>query len=587
MPPESSALSAYEMREDLSAYGSNGLLLFAVQLRLGIEDIESLAATSLTDGPNDKKCDLVFVDRGASRIVVAQSYQSATGTQSEAPANKASDLNTAVTWLIAGDLTLVPENLRSAAEEVRDALGSGDVTDFEIWYVHNLPESANVRHELTQAATTADSLIRRHFPNAAVNCAAIEVGQGQLQEAYRRTDAPIALDEVFDLDVAGGFEVTSEGWSAYVTSVPATWLRQLWKQHAEDVMSPNVRDYLGIVKSERNINNGIQSTAAETPGQFWIYNNGLTVLVNSYAFAPASSGEGIHLRLTGLGIVNGAQTTGSIGTLPDDYTAKLDDASVLTRFVSCHDLETLGNIVRYNNTQNKIEAADFRSKDAVQDRLRGEFELIPDADYKGARRGGVRSAIERSRNMLPDSAVAQSLAAFHLEPNLAYNDTRRIWVDDGTYSDYFSDRTTARHIVFTFSCLRAVEAAKKRAADIDEGSRTEAQQRQVSFFRHRGSTLLLVAAVSAAIEAFLGRAVPDRWRLQYSDNCSPSDAQTRWQPIIDTALAFAGQLAEATDLGLKNPETVARVLGTVEALLEATADANRSVYESFAANVSS
>ena len=586
MPTESTAMRAYEMREDLTPYGSNGLLLFAVQLRLGVEDIEGLAATSLTDGPNDKKCDLVLVDRDANHIIVAQSYRSATRTQSEAPANKASDLNTAVTWLIAGDLSLVPETLRSAAEEVRDALRSGDVTSFEIWYVHNLPESANVQQELKQVAGTADSLIRRHFPSTSVNCSSLEIGQGQLEEAYRRTQVPIALDEVFELTVDGGFEVMSDRWKAYVTSVPATWLRRLWKEHAKDIMSPNIRDYLGMVKSERNINNGIQRTAAEAPGQFWIYNNGLTVLVKSYEVDRTNIGQNVKLRLNGLGIVNGAQTTGSIGTL-DDVNTSLDNASVLTRFVSCDDPDILGNIVKYNNTQNRIEAADFRSKDAVQERLRAEFDRIPSAEYKGARRGGFHTAIKRSRDVLPDSTVAQSLAAFHLDPNLAYNDTRKIWVDDRTYSQYFSDHTTARHIVFTFSCLRAVEAAKKRIVDIDEGSRTEIQQRQASFFHHRGSTLLLVAAISSGMEAFLGRAIPDRWRLQYSDNCSPSSAQGRWQPIVDATLSFAAQLAEATDSGLKNDETVKRVLGTVQALLDATVNANRSVYESFAGHVNS
>jgi hypothetical protein len=253
--------------------------------------------------------------------------------------------------------------------------------------------------------------------------------------------------------------------------------------------------------------------------------------------------------------------------------------------VTCNDPDILADIVKFNNTQNKVEAADFRSKDAVQDRLRAEFEAISDADYRGARRGGVRAAIERSRNLLPDSAVAQSLAAFHLEPNLAYNDTRRIWVDDGTYSDYFAERTTARHIVFTFSGLRAVEASKKRVTDIDEGTRTEAQQRHVAFFRRRGSTLLMVAAISASIEAFLGRPVQDRWKLRFLDNCSPAEAQARWQPIVDAALAFSNQLLNATDLGLKNPDTVNRALESFQALVEATSEINRSRYDVFAASV--
>jgi hypothetical protein len=582
---ESKALAAFAARDDLAAYGSNGLLLFSVQLRYGVDDIEGVAATALTDGSNDKKCDLVYVDRDAGRVIVAQGYISQDEAKTEAPANKASDLNTAVGWLIAGDLAVVPENLRSAAEEVRDALAIEEIREFEIWYSHNLPESSNVRRELTVAASTADSLIRRHFPDAQVDVSGIEVGRGYLDELYRRTEAPIAVSDVFELEVDGGFEERSDQWRAFTTSVPATWLRDIWNAHGAELMSPNVRDFLGMTRSERNINNGIKTTAADTPGQFWIYNNGLTILVHGYEATPPDGDAQWRLMVKGLGIVNGAQTTGSIGTLTDDAAKDLAAAQVLTRFVVCDDDTILADIIRFNNTQNKVEAADFRSKDAVQERLRAEFEGVPDADYRGARRGGIKAAIERSRNLLADSAVAQSLAAFHLEPNLAYNETRRIWVDDGTYARFYADKTTARHIVFTYSLLRAIEATKKRLSDIPEDDRTENQRRQMSFFRRRGSTFLLVAAISASIETFLGRAVADRWALTFADNCSPADGVERWQPIVESALSFSQQLSDATDLGLKNPENVRNALDDFQALIDATAEANRARYDAFAAQV--
>jgi hypothetical protein len=579
---EAKALAAYAARDDLAEYGSNGLMLFALQLRHGVEDIETVAATSLTDGTNDKKCDLVYVDRGDARIVVAQGHISGDTSKQEAPANKASDLNTAVGWLIAGDLEVVPENLRSAAQEVRDALDNDEIRTFEVWYSHNLPESANVRRELDVAVATADSLIKRHFPDAQVECSALEIGLNQLEQLYRRTEAPIAVTDTFEIEVEGGFEVTSQRWSAFTTSVPARWLRDVWTTHDADLMSPNVRDFLGMTRSERNINNGIKTTASESPGEFWIYNNGLTVLVHRYeADGPNEDGK-YRLTLSGLGIVNGAQTTGSIGTLPEAAAEGLGEAQVLTRFVMCDDPEVLADIIKFNNTQNKVEAADFRSKDPVQERLRGEFQAVPEAEYRGARRGGVQAAIERSRNLLADSAVAQSLAAFHLEPNLAYNDTRRIWVDDGTYARFYSDNTTARHIVFTYSLLRSIEATKKRLSDIPEDERTENQRRQMAFFRRRGSTFLLVAAISASIETFLGRAVTDRWALTFADNCSPAEAIERWQPIVDSALAFSQQLSEATDLGLKNPETVQGALDDFQSLIVATAEANRPRYDEFA-----
>jgi hypothetical protein len=159
------------------------------------------------------------------------------------------------------------------------------------------------------------------------------------------------------------------------------------------------------------------------------------------------------------------------------------------------------------------------------------------------------------------------------------------WVDDATYAKYFSDRTTARHIVFAYALLRAIEATKKRLSDIPEDDRTESQKRQMTFFRHRGSTFLLLAAISASIETFLGKAVPDRWALSFNDNCSPAAGIERWQPIVDAALAFAQQLSPATDLGLKNDTTVKEALANFQSLIEATSDANRPKYDEFSAKV--
>lgn len=88
--------AAFESRDDLTAYGDNALLLLVAQLRLGFDDVDTFASNSLTDGNNDKKCDLVAVSAGKQRIVLAQGYMSTKATVGEAPANKASDLNTGV-----------------------------------------------------------------------------------------------------------------------------------------------------------------------------------------------------------------------------------------------------------------------------------------------------------------------------------------------------------------------------------------------------------------------------------------------------------------------------------------------------------
>lgn len=570
--------TAFETRDDLNDYGDNALLLFAAQLRLGFDDVDSFATNALTDGSNDKKCDLVAVVGEGTKIVVAQGYMTASNKPT-APSNKASDLNTGVSWLIAGDLEGLPETLRGAAEEVRAALESGSVAEFEIWYVHNLPESTNVQNELDQAVATADAMIRREYPNAAVDVSALEIGRAALEMEYARTQAPILVAEAFEFTIPGGFEISAAGWSAFSTAIKASDLRDLWATHSVQLMSPNIRDYLGMVKSAGNINFGIKETAKSQPENFAIFNNGITVLVNDFA-ANLEVGT---LEVKGLGIVNGGQTTGALGEIPDADATNVGSAMVMARFVKCNDQAVLEDIVRYNNTQNKVEATDFRSKDSIQERLRSEFEQVPDADYRGGRRGGARDAIVRRRDLVPDSSTAQSLAAFHGDPNLAYNETRTIWDNDGVYASVFRDTLSARHIVFTFSLLKAVDRAKQNIMKIPEAARTDAQRRHASFFSSRGSNYLLVAAIGSCFETIIGRPIPDRYALRFAQNVSPTIAMDLWQPVVDVVLAFSAQLASATDQGLKAQDRVNRAVGDFGAMIEATRSANPSPFDSLSA----
>lgn len=575
---ESPGFRAFEARDDLDKYGSNGLLLFLAQMRLGIDDIESFATNALTDHSNDKKSDLVAVVNDGSKVIVAQGYFAQT-PKPAAPEDKAADANTAVSWLISGPLETVPNTLRGAAEEVRAALGAGTVSEFEIWYSHNLPESRNVQRELDQAAHTADALIKRDFPEADVDVTATEFGLGTLEAEYARTQAPILVADEFTLDVPGGFELTAGGWSAFSTAISAAALRALWATHTTDLMSPNIRDYLGVVRSVGNINFGIKETAKSEPENFAIFNNGITILVNDYKLKE----DGSQLTVQGVGIVNGGQTTGALGELSAPEATRLDEAMVMARFVKCSDPSVLQNIVRYNNTQNKVEATDFRSKDPIQERLREEFSKIPEAEYRGGRRGGASDAIVRRRGLLPDTSVAQSLAAFHGRPNLAYNETRTIWDNDAIYASVFRDTVGARHIVFVFGLLRAVDQAKQSIIAIPESGRTDAQKRHAEFFRARGSNLLLVAAVGSCVETLLGRPVTDRTQLMFKKNLSPAEATSAWQPLIDTLLAFSKNLAPAADQGLKSQDKVAKALEDFAAMVEATRSANPAPFDALAA----
>ncbi len=91
---------AFAERKDLEKYGQNALMLWALQIRYGIDDVDTFAATCLTDGKDDKKCDLIWINRDEGFALIAQSFYKKSSEKGTAPANKASDLNTAIAWVL-------------------------------------------------------------------------------------------------------------------------------------------------------------------------------------------------------------------------------------------------------------------------------------------------------------------------------------------------------------------------------------------------------------------------------------------------------------------------------------------------------
>jgi hypothetical protein len=569
--------AALEERDDLEKYGSNGLGLFALVLHFGLEDIESVATDAVVDGSDDKKCDIVYIDRNERVAVVAQCYETRK-PKAEAPANKASDLSTAIGWLINAETTTIPPKLRSAAQTMRQALEDQAIDKIHIWYVHNLPESQNVAKELRVVATGTEAVLRAAYPKIQVQVHAKEVGTKTLELWYVETLTPILVTGEFTISTKGAFELKMGKWKACVAAIPTSFLRQAYRDNGVRLFSANVRDYLGARRSDSNINNGIMQTAKGEPENFWAYNNGITVLVNDF-----SLGQNGKLTVRGLSVVNGAQTTGALGSVNDP----LRDAWVQARFIKTADQDIVSNVIRYNNSQNRVTAADFRSTDKLQKRLREEFDDIPDAEYEGGRRGGSESVIRRRKNLLPSFTVGQAIASLHGEPVTAYNEKTAIWERDNLYTKYFNESTRAVHLVFAYALLRSVEARKlELVAKAKSGHElTKSEDAQVTFFRNRGSTYLAVAAVAGCLEVILKRNISSMSRLSFGNKTSPQRGQEYWGRIVSTLAPMFPRLEDALKPRLDNPTRVKSTIDVFRGLVEATAEGNKNIYAKFKAAV--
>jgi hypothetical protein len=196
----------------------------------------------------------------------------------------------------------------------------------------------------------------------------------------------------------------------------------------------------------------------------------------------------------------------------------------------------------------------------------------------GGRRGGDEDLIKRPQHLLPSDTCSQALAAFHQEPALAYNSKSEIWENDKIYSRFFSDDTSARHVVFAFSLLRAVEKKKRTLAE--KQTLTQQETKQYQFLRSRGGTFLLTAAVAACLEAFLGKALPNPFRVSFG-KVSPDTATTYWGSVLDATAPFCSTLQAAIDAGLKSRENVSKAIAAFQEMVEATKDANAPIFGAF------
>ena len=563
--------TTYSALEDLSDYKDNALGLFALGLRFGLDDLSSIGVDAVTDGSDDKKLDIIFVNSEEEYAVVGQCYYSEKVKQN-APSNKASDLNTGVAWLLQRAIDDVPERIKPAAINLRQCIKDGSVKNIYLWYIHNLPESHHVESELVTVQQTATSILKNEYPGLKVDISHKEVGSNTLQEWYEACRTPILINENVSLNTIGGYEISGKGWTSYSTAIQARDLAKLYRKHKTKIFSANIRDYLGSRKSDSNINHGIKQAVENDAADFWAFNNGLTVLTHAYTVGDKS------VLIQGLSIVNGAQTTGAIGSLK-----KLPDekAMVQARFIAVDSSSEylIENIIRYNNSQNKVEAADFRSTDKIQKRLKDEFSLIPDAEYEGGRRGSSSDVIRRRPNLLGSYTVGQALAAFHGDPITAYNKKAGIWINNKTYDKLFNDNTKAAHIVCCYGLIRAIEAKKKQLQT--KTNLTRDDEKSLTFLRQRGAIFLTTYAFSYCLETILERSVPNLFRISFGAKCSPTKSMENWKPVIDALIPFVEQLNPAIVNGLKNQNEIEQAVSTFNSLAKSTRAFNATVFDVF------
>jgi hypothetical protein len=226
--------NAYALRDDLTPFGAEGVGVFALGLRFGLDDLQTVAAESITDGPDDKKIDVLYIDRAQRSAFIMQCYGAKSRFDQQAPGNKATDLHTAAAYAFSIGLKNVPAQIRAqvAVCGLRSAISDGTVDSVYFWYVHNQTESQNIGQELKQLEVSALANVRAAFPEIKCTIFAQEVGRVTLEEWFERSSSQILVDDEIIFASQAHYELAGNGWNCLVTSVTGEEIFRLFDKSA-------------------------------------------------------------------------------------------------------------------------------------------------------------------------------------------------------------------------------------------------------------------------------------------------------------------------------------------------------------------
>lgn len=198
-----------------------------------------------------------------------------------------------------------------------------------------------------------------------------------LTRLKRIHDGQSARDDLvvdFSMLAGGGLPVlpaavTDDAYAGYLAAVPADALAEIYARYGSRLLEGNVRTFLG---RRGKVNRAIADTIAKEPARFFAYNNGIAATASAVKTTRAQQGTLMIVEATDLQIVNGAQTTASIASVPAERRASLASIfvpmklSVVPPQVAT---EIVPLISRFANSQNAVRESDFFANHEFHQRI--------------------------------------------------------------------------------------------------------------------------------------------------------------------------------------------------------------------------
>jgi len=417
-------------------------------LALSPEEIED----AITDGPNDRGIDAVYVDERDGRNVIHLFQFKHVNTFERAKRNFPS---TEIDKLLSFCADLLNKErgmkkncnpiLWTKVQDIWSAVDNPSLS-FEVHFCANMQGLIETEKQRVEKALFAYRSFR-------VNHHTLDFLVRLIMEKKQpRIDAKL---RVVDTDY---FERTDGNIRGLVATIESSELIKLIAdpddplQVRTGVFNDNVRIYL---TKKNPVNRKIHATALSDKNvEFWYLNNGITMTCDHFSYQAHSRAPIVTVE--NIQIVNGGQTSNALFEAYLEQPDKVRNVLVLAKIYETRERDISTAIAEATNSQTPINTRDLRSNDDVQKKLEESF-LDQGIYYE--RKAKQYQGHPRSKRLDALSAGQVFLAYFLGYPEVAKKDRARVFSD--FYDSIFNDDITPQKLYVPLVIYSEIETLKR------------------------------------------------------------------------------------------------------------------------------
>ncbi len=335
---------------------------------------EDICSESVCDGSDDRCIDAVYVNHEKKQVTIVQSKFDQSGNGSISRQDMA-DYLTSCRDVLMEEYSLFNDRFNRFSESLEVAYDNSYKYVFVFAYSGRDELSEDVERQIQQ---------RKEEFNFDLDGDYIEIQTLSLSKIKdylsRRSLGNININDVEIFQ----YGVTEEPLKAVHGLITGDQVASWWEAYGDLLLEDNIRGGLGEIS---DVNQGIKKTLIDNPEMFYYFNNGITILVNTITPKMRNGKtrrENGGFDLVNVNVINGAQTISTIGKayLSGEISMEqLAEVKLPCRFIKVEDygnqdssgLEIALSITIANNSQNKVTARDFISKDPFQIELKRSF----------------------------------------------------------------------------------------------------------------------------------------------------------------------------------------------------------------------